>query len=152
IGEDTARSILETHVHQPGGSLTKGIGIGILLFGASGVFASLQDALNTIWEVQPKPGQGFSRGIRVRFFSLGVVFGVMFLLMVSLVLSAIVSGITALMLGPLPAGGTATHLVEIVLSFVIVTVLFAVMFKTLPDVKLVWKDVWVGAAVTAGLF
>jgi membrane protein len=154
IGEETARTILET---QSGGALIGGLsskllGIAILLFAATGVFASLQDALNTIWEVQPKPGRGCWGLVCDRFLSLSMVFGVAFLLLVSLVVSAGVTGITAFMVGSYPGGAAAVRLVELLLSFLVITVLFAVMFKTLPHVKLVWSDVAVGAAVTAALF
>jgi membrane protein len=154
IGEETARTILKTQSDSAlkGALSSKLLGIGILLFGATGVFASLQDALHTIWEVQPKPGRGCWGLVCDRFLSLSMVFGVAFLLMVSLVVSAGVTSVTALTVGRYPGGAAAIRSVELLLSFVVITVLFAVMFKTLPHVKLVWNDVAVGSVVTAALF
>ena len=154
IGDETARTILQAQSDGAliGGLSSKVVGIAILLFGATGVFASLQDALNTIWEVQPKPGRGCWGMVCDRFLSLSMVFGVAFLLMVSLVVSAGVTSVTAFTVGSYPGGHEAVRAVELILSFLVIAVLFAVMFKTLPHVKLVWSDVAVGAAVTAALF
>lgn len=128
------------------------VGLLTLLFGASGVFGELQDAVNTIWEVKPKPGRGIKGIIRDRFLSFAMILGTGFLLLVTLVISA---GLSAL--GHLLAhGDQATvffwHVINMFVSFAVVAGLFALIFKGLPDVKLAWRDVWLGAIVTALLF
>jgi membrane protein len=128
------------------------IGVGMLLLGASGVFGQLQDALNTVWEVKSKPGRGFWGLLRDRFLSLVTVLGTAFLLMVSLVLSAGLAAIGKALSGILPGPEFVLQALNFFVSFGVITMLFAMMFKVLPDVKIQWSDVWVGAAVTALLF
>lgn len=125
------------------------LGIVLLGYGASGVFSQLQDALNTIWEVKPKAGRGVLRTIRERFLSFAMVLVIAFLLLVSLAVSAAISAMTDRMTG---GGSFLGPLVDFVLSLGVVTVLIAMLFRTLPDVKLEWRDVWFGAAITAALF
>jgi len=121
------------------------VGVVMLLFGASGVFGQLQDALNTIWEVQPDPHRGIWGTVRDRFFSFVMVLGTGFLLLVSLLVSAAVGALT----DRLGAAGPATSLLA---SLLLATGLFAAIFKVLPDAQVRWRDVWVGAAATALLF
>src|SRR5262249_13862392 len=122
----------------------------ILLFGASGVFAELQDGLNTVWEVQPKPGRPVLTILRERFLSFAMVLGTCFLLLVSLVVSAVLTALTAAVaLGP---GGVVGQVLSFCISFVVIALLFAMIFKVLPDVKIAWGDVWIGAVATALLF
>lgn len=128
------------------------IGVVTFMLGATTAFAELQDALNTVWEVQPKPGQGVKGMLRGRVLSFGILLGVGFLLLVSLVLSAALTAVTTFMGGFVPAFKFAAHLMNFVLSFGVITVLFAMIYKILPDVKLAWRDVWMGAAVTSLLF
>lgn len=128
------------------------IGIITLLLGASGVFGQLKDALNTIWEVEPKPGQGILATIKQRFFSFTMVLGTGFLLLVSLVVNAAVSAVGTYMNSILPGGQLIGQILSIVLTFAIVTFMFALLFRFLPDVKIAWTDVWVGAGITAILF
>lgn len=128
------------------------IGIVTLLFGASGVFGQLKDALNTIWEVQPKPGLGFMAMIKDRFFSFTMVLGTGFLLLVSLVVTAAVSALGTYLSDALPGADILWQIVNFAISIGVVTVMFALLFRFLPDVKITWKDVWVGALVTAILF
>jgi membrane protein len=153
IGDETAKTLLTgVQMNGPKGGLTAGIiGIAILLSGASGVFGELQDALNTIWNVKPK-GEGLKGLIKGRFTSYTMVLGTAFLLLVSLIISSIVAALSAGFAGYLPGGAAVAHLLENATSFVVITVLFAMIFKFLPDVKIRWRDVWVGAAVTALLF
>ena len=122
-----------------------GIGVVLLLFGASGVFGQLQDALNTIWEVQPDPHRGIRGTIRDRFFSFVMVLGTGFLLLVSLLLSAAVGALTDRL-------GAAGPAISVVVSLFLATGLFAAIFKVLPDAQVRWRDAWVGAAATALLF
>jgi membrane protein len=125
------------------------VGAAVLLFGASGVFAELQDALNTIWQVAPKPGKGVIHFIRVRFLSVVLVLGTAFLLLASLVISSIIAALSHLWL---PSGGWLLQTVNAVIGFVVITVLFALIFKILPDAHVRWSWVWTGAAGTALLF
>ncbi len=122
-----------------------------LLIGASGLFGQLQDSLNSIWEVEPTT-QGVWAIIRDRFLSFLAVFGTGFLLLVSLVLSAGLAALGRVFEGWLPAPEFILHLMNALLSFVVITALFAMMFKVLPDAQVAWRDVWVGAAITALLF
>jgi len=117
-----------------------------LLVTASGVFAQLQASLNRVWDVQAKPGQGFWGFIRKRLLSMGMVLSILFVLLVSLVVSAIVGRYTSALTEALGwIGDTAA-------AVIVSTVAFALMFKVLPDVKIGWRDVWIGALITAGLF
>jgi len=128
------------------------VGVVVLLFGASGVFGELQSALNEIWEVEPKPGRGVLGIMRDRFFSFSMVMGVAFLLLVSMVFSAALSAMGAFFTGALPGGEALWQAVNFVLSFSVIGVLFALLFKVVPDVKVSWRDVWPGALCTALLF
>ena len=126
------------------------IGIALAIFGASGVFGQLQDALNTIWGVKAKPGSGVGAFLRARFISFAMLGGVCFLLLVSLVIEAVLKGFSHYVQAALP-GGLAIA-VYLIFDFSVVVVLFAMIFKFLPDAKIRWRDVWLGAAMTALLF
>jgi membrane protein len=128
------------------------LGIATLLFGASGVFGELQDSLNTIWEVQPKPGRGIWGTIKDRFFSFSLVVGTGFLLLVSLVVTAVLAAIGGRLEGALPGGALLWQIINFVISFGVITLLFATIYKYLPDVEISWHDVWIGGAFTALLF
>lgn len=135
------------------GSIASIISVIILLIGASGVFAQLQEALNTVWNVKAKPEkQGIWEFIRKRLLSFGMVLAIGFLLLVSLILSAMLSGISNLDINLLPGFDPLWEIVNFVISFGFVSLLFALIYKYLPDVKIRWKDVWVGAIITALLF
>lgn len=128
------------------------IAVGTLLLGASGVFAQLQDALNTVWGVEPKAGRGIWGAIKDRFFSFVAVLGTGFLLLVSLVLSAALAAFGKLFLSWLPGQEAVLHVADLAVSFGVITLLFAMMFKLLPDAKIAWRDVWIGAGLTSLLF
>lgn len=128
------------------------VGVVTLFFGASGVFGELQSSLNTVWEVKPKPGLGFWRQVRIRFFSFTMVLGVAFLLLVSLILTTAVSAIGAKFSRDLPGGEALWQGVNALVSLFVIGGAFALIFKFVPDVKVEWRDVWVGGAVTALLF
>lgn len=141
------------HAESPeAGTLGSILGLVALLFGASGVFGELQSSLNTIWEVEPKPGRGVWGMLRQRFFSFSMVLGVAFLLLVSLVLSAALSGLGKFLEGTLPGGEVVWQVLNFAVSIGVITTLFALLFKVVPDAKVQWRDVWMGAAVTAVLF
>ena len=138
---------------EPGkGALATTIGIALALFGASGVFGQLQDALNTIWGVKAKPGIGIAGFLRARFISFAMVGGVCFLLLVSLVVESLLKGFSHYVQSMLPGGLTIAVSVYLVFDFAIVVILFAMIFKVLPDAKIRWHDVWVGSFLTAVLF
>lgn len=126
------------------------IGTITLLLGASGVFGQLKDALNTIWSVPPKKATGIMGFVKGRFLSLTMVLGVGFLLLVSLVLSAGVAAVGKFMLSG--AAEIFVQLATLVLDLVVTTVLFAFLFRYLPDTRVAWRDVWFGAGFTSVMF
>src|SRR5213595_3927626 len=128
------------------------IGIALALFGASGVFGQLQDALNTIWGVKAKPARGIWGFLRSRFLSFAMVAGICFLLLVSLAIEALLKGFSHYVQTILPGGIAVALTVYLVFDFAVVVLLFAMIFKFLPDVKIQWRDVWLGAIITAILF
>jgi membrane protein len=151
-GADMIQQLIQ-NVRQPSENiLATVIGLVTLLLGAAGVFGQLQDALNTVWGITPKPGRGFLGIIRDRFFSFTMVLGVGFLLLVSLIVSAILASINTYFLGLLPGTEIILEVVNFIVSLGIITLLFGLMYKYVPDVEIQWRDVWVGAAVTALLF
>jgi membrane protein len=155
VGPQSAAAIqqmLEIAQKPSSGALASLIAIGTLLLGASGVFAQLQDALNTVWGVEPKTGRGIWGIIKDRFFSFMAVLGTGFLLLVSLVLSAALAAFGKLFLNSLPGQEAALHLANFAISFGVITLLFAMMFKLLPDATIAWRDVWIGAGLTSLLF
>ena len=138
---------------QPGKStIATIIGVALALFGASGVFGQLQDALNTMWGVKAKPGLGIWGFLRSRFLSFAMVAGVCFLLLVSLTIEALLKAFSQYVQSVLPGGLIVAMSVYLVFDFAIVVLLFAMIFKFLPDVKIQWRDVWIGAVMTAILF
>ena len=153
FGDAAARSIQEMLVSASkprSGKTATIVGVITLLFGAAGVFGQLKDALNTIWNVEPKKRGGFIGMVRDRFLSFAMVFGIAFLLLVSLVLDAALSAV-AKHVG-LPGGETPWEILQLGVSFGVVTALFALIFRFLPDTKVEWRDVWYGAAFTSFLF
>src|SRR2546423_913483 len=138
---------------QPNKSLLATIiGILLALFGASGVFGQLQDALNTIWGVKAKPGAGIWGFLRSRFLSFAMVGGVCFLLLVSLTLESVLKGFSHYVQSVLPGGIVIALAVYWVFDLAVVILLFAIIFKFLPDAEIRWRDVWIGAGLTAVFF
>ncbi len=155
LGNDAARTIQEliADANQPQtGSIAALAGIATLLFGASQVFAELQDSLNTIWGVAPKPGRGIWQILRERFLSFAMVLSIGFILLVSIVLSAFIAAAGHYIQDLLPGSESLLQILNIGVSFFIITLLFAMIFKVLPDVVVAWRDVWIGAALTSALF
>ncbi len=136
---DTRQSVLATI-----------LGVVTLLIGASGVFGQLKDALNSIWGVMLKPG-GIMASLKEYLLNFSMVLGVGFLLVISLLLSAVLQAINTFMTGYFPIPSFVAPLTAAV-SFFVLVLLFALIYKVLPDVKIGWKDVWIGATVTALLF
>ena len=123
-----------------------------LLWGSTNLFAQLQSSLNKIWNVERKPGAGIWATLRSRLLSFTMVLGVAFMLLVSLVLSTVLTVFLDVGRGMLPGADWLWQIVNFLVSFGVITLLFAAIFKVLPDVKIAWRDVWLGAAVTALLF
>jgi membrane protein len=128
------------------------IGAVTLLFGASGVFGQLQASLNAIWGVQPKPGRGVLGIIQDRILSFGFILVVGFLLLVSLLFTATIALVGEWFGGMVPGMEALIQILNSVLSLALITLLFATIFKFLPDAKIAWHDVWIGAFITAVLF
>jgi membrane protein len=150
-GAEAIQSILQS-AHKPAiGTIVGLFGIVTLLFGASGVFGELQDALNTVWHV-PNRQRTIRECIQDRFPCYLMVLGIGFLLMVSLLLSAALAAVGKFVGGWLPVSENLLHVFSLLLSFATSTLLFAMIFKILPQTRIAWRDVWVGAAVTAALF
>ena len=153
-GANTVRTMI-TQAKQPGGgALGTILGLGTLILGATGAFMQLQSALNRAWEVKPDPrAGGLKNFIFKRVLSLGMVLGIAFLLLVSLALSAALTAVGN-MIGALIPGSSPiiAGILQTLISLGVVFALFAAIFKVLPDAEIGWKDVWVGALVTALLF
>ena len=128
------------------------IAVVVALFGASGVFGQLQDSLNTIWGVKAKPGQGITGYVKARFISFAMVGGVCFMLLVSLSVSTFITAFSDKLNTLLPGGAVISSLVTLLLNLIVITALFAMIFKYLPDAKIAWSDVWIGAGLTTLLF
>ena len=150
-GASEIQSLIKSSSDTSEGIVGTIVGVVTLLIGASGVFGQLKDALNSIWGVRLKPEAGFLMLAREYLLNFSMVVGIGFLLIVSLLLSAALQAVRNFMTGYLPIPGFIMPVTAIVTLFVLV-LLFAVIFKVLPDVEIRWKDVWIGAVVTAILF
>lgn len=128
------------------------LGVLLMLLGASGAFAQLQKSLNHLWNVEARPGAGWKLMVRQRVAALGMVLVVALLLLTALVLSAAISALGSYAEEVLPMPAWALGLVDVAVSLVVITLLFAAIYKVLPDVEIEWREVWTGAAVTALLF
>ena len=155
-GRDFVQGMIESASRPTTGLAATLIGAVTLLFGALGVFGELQNSLNTIWEVKPKPAKGFLDGLRrfvlKRLLSFTMVLGIGFLMLASLVLSAVLSAVGEYIGNRWEFADFWLQLINFMISFIVITLLFAMIFKFLPEIKIAWKDVWLGAAVTSALF
>jgi membrane protein len=156
IGETGGKAIQEmienAGKQEEQGAFAAIAGVVALLFGASGVFGQLKDTMNTVWGVEEKKKGGIVALIRQRFWSFTMVLGVGFLLLTSLIISAALAAVGTFMEGHLPGGEMLWQIVTFAVSFATITLLFALIFKYVPDTKIEWSDVWTGAAFTAFLF
>jgi len=136
--------------NESSGAMATLLSVVLLVFGASNVFSALQDSLNTIWGVRPKPGLGVWNTIRIRLLSFGMVVGIGFLLLVSLIISAALSALSEYFSG----GGAELwwQIANLLVSLAVFSLVFAMVYRFLPDVRIGWGEVWVGAAITAVLF
>jgi membrane protein len=156
MGADTALQVKDmlTNASQTK-STTFGtiIGIIILLIGATGVFVELQKTLNTIWQVKVVAKKGILPILKARLFSFGLIFAIAFLLLISLVVSAALAAMSNwIKADTSEAGLVFFHILNFIFSLAVISTLFALMFKILPDAKIKWKHVWLGSLVTGLLF
>ncbi len=149
-GAEFIQNILDNASESSATSLAGLISLGTLLWGSTNVFAQLQNSLNKIWNAPEKEGSGIVSTIKDRLLSFGMVLGIAFLLLVSLIISAVLSALSNFIGG----GGTTVlwQILNFVISLGVTTLLFAAIFKILPDVDIRWHQVWIGAVVTALLF
>ena len=151
-GTEAVQAMIDSADDSKAGMVATILSLATLLFGASGVFGQLQVSLNTIWEVEPKPGRGVWGFVHDRFLSFAMVMGVAFLLLVSLAISAGLSFASGYLNPFFGQAEVIGGIINAIVSTAVIAVLFALMFKLLPDVRMAWKDVWLGAIVTAVLF
>lgn len=155
LGSSTAHAIdgmIAAAARPKSSTLATIVGIVTLLLGAAGVFGQLQEALDTIWNVERPKSAGFMAAIRDRFLSMAMVFGIGFLLLVSLIFDAAISAMGHYIGARLPGGEALLQVVQLVVSFALITLLFALIFKYLPHTAVAWHDVWFGAVFTSLLF
>jgi len=151
-GVEMVRNIAQKASQPSKGVLATVIGVLLAFFGASGVFGQLQDALNTVWGVKAKPGGGIWGFLRSRFLSFAMVGGICFLLLVSLTLESVLKGFSHWVQSLMPGGIVVALAVYWIFDLAVVILLFAVIFKYLPDAEIRWRDVWIGAGMTAIFF
>lgn len=150
---ETVQSAIEQSTLEESGLLPTLLGVGALLFGATTVFAQVQAALNGLWDVMARPSRsGLREFVRTRLLSLGLVLILGFLLLVSFILTLVVSALVQYASAWMPVPDLLALLADLVLSLTVVTLLFALIYKVLPDVHLGWADMWRGALVAAALF
>lgn len=155
LGADGAAGVQEMirNANQPTqGLVATVVGLATMVIGASTVFGELQDAMNTVWDAKPDPSQSWFDYVVARLTSFSMILVVGFLLLVSLVLTAAVSALDSFLAGLFPGADLLARVINLIVSFGMVTLLFAMIFKYLPDAKIAWRDVWAGAAGTALLF
>jgi len=155
IGRQGAEAVRDmiAHAQKPAtGTLASVFGVITLLFGASGVFAELRSALNMMWDIKPTSTQGLWGTLKQRFFSFGMVLAVGFLLLVSLVISAGLATMGKWFSGFLPLPGPVLGVLDLVLSLAGVIVVFALVFRYVPDTRIPWTHSWSGAIVTGVMF
>jgi membrane protein len=151
-GAEAVQAMLE-NAARPSSSIPAMI-VGLVTFflGATGAFLELQTALNAIWRVKPRPGASVRDFVVQRLISFGLVVGVGFLLLVSLLVSAALAALNRYLGHIFPALTALWEAGNVLVSLFVITLLFAMVYKILPDVRLRWRDVWIGALVTAGFF
>ena len=148
---DLVQTAVQSAATRSSGTVASIIGAFTLLAAVSGVFGEMQAALNVIWKAPPR-GTTISRLLRARLASLGLVAALGFLMLVSLVISALLSALSNVINAALPFSAEMLEALNFVISFVLISVMFAAIYKVLPDVHLSWHDVLVGAVMTALLF
>jgi membrane protein len=156
IGQETATQIndmLQESTSEKTTTWGSIVGILILLVGATGVFVELQKSLNLIWNVKVKEHNSILSILKARLFSFGLILAIAFLLIISLVISTILAAMSGwLKVGISPLAITAFEVLNFIMSLVVISLLFAMIFKILPDAQIKWKHVWMGSLVTGILF
>jgi membrane protein len=156
VGKDAAlqlQTIIENAAISGKGKIAAIIGIATLLIGATAVFAEIQDSINTIWGIKPKPKKSWLKIIINRLVSFSMIVSLGFMLLVSLAISAIIEALSNRLQQILPEVTVVVfYILNLVISFFVIAALFAVIFKILPDAKIKWKDVLPGAIASAVLF
>jgi membrane protein len=151
-GAAAVQQMLESVNKPAGGVAATLIGLVLMLVGATTVFAELQDALDRIWRAPARPRGGLWALMRARVLSFGLILGLGFLLVVSMLFGAAVAAVQAWWAPRMAGWDVLLGIVNLLSSFVLITVVFAMIYKVMPRVRIAWADVWVGAVVTAGLF
>jgi membrane protein len=155
VGPEIAMALqatVKSASRSPAGGFSAIIGVMTLLLGAVGVLGELQSTLNAIWHVKPEPGQQFLRWIRDQLMILLMVMGIGFFLLLSLVISTSTAALSQSITERVPSSASYWRWIDLLVSFVLLTILFAVTYKVVPAVRIAWRDVWVGAIVTSVLF
>lgn len=148
---DQVRFMIDSASHLSSGFLTTGVGFVVFLLGLMGFFWELQNGINNVWGVQTKSGLGFFHTLKIRLLSFSIVLVIAFLLLVSLISNTLIAKLSYYF-NPSVYAISIWSIFNFFISFIIISFLFAMIFKILPDVILKWKDVWIGAIVTAFLF
>jgi membrane protein len=151
-GGEAIQAVVASANRPKAGTWATLIAVCTLFVGATGVFVQLQDALNTIWQVRRKPGRGLRFFIKDRLLSFAMVLAIGFLLLVSLVISASLAALSKFMSGLIPAQQIVWQILNLLVSLGLIGLLFALIFKVLPDVKIAWREVWIGALLSASFF
>lgn len=151
-GAQTVQAMLENAYLSRASIPVTIFGVIMLVFGATGVFVQLRDALNTVWHIDPKPVSTVRGFVKTRLTSLSIIMGIGFILLVSLIISAALGAVSGYLGRLLPGLDTLLKILDFLISFVVITILFAMIFKVLPDAQASWRDVMIGAAVTSLLF
>jgi membrane protein len=151
-GAEAVQAMLEGAAKPSSSRLAAAVGLVTAFLGATGAFIELQTALNAIWRVQPRPGVSVLAFLKQRLISFGLVVGVGFILLVSLLVSAALAALNRYLGRVFPALTAFWDASNVLVSLAVVTLLFAMVYQVLPDVRLRWRDVWIGALVTAGFF
>jgi membrane protein len=155
VGESGAHAIEDMLARASGpkvGIVASVVSLVTMVLGATGVFGQLQHALNKIWNAPPPKRSGLRAQVRKRAVGFGMILGIGFLLLVSLAISAVLAGLREILAAHAPFLGSLLPILNFALSFAVISALFALIFKFLPDVEMTWRDVWPGGAVTALLF
>jgi membrane protein len=152
-GAQAVRTMIQ-NTQQPGsgGILATTFGVATLLLGASGVFGQLQEALNTIWDVHPQSGINIKNFLEKRLLSFAIVLVIGFLLLVSLIVSAVLAAIANFFGHLFPQWIQLGQILNFLFSFGGTTLLFALLYKVLPDINIAWSNIWIGATTSALLF
>jgi len=151
-GAAALQAMIASAGHPVSGTIATIVAVGTLIVGATTVFAELQASLNVIWKAEPPKEPSIVWLVRVRLLSLSLIGAIGFLLLVSLVVSAALTALSNYLAGIMPGLDIIMQVVNLLISLAVITTLFAMIYKVLPDVKIPWRDVWFGSFITAVMF